>query len=93
MAAVTAEAQAEATTQLPLFEGQRVTDHAINFSGDVAVKEQDLVKAMKLNAEVEVVVRGRIVSRKHGVARDSEGNVIGTKSSSTILVESVELSA
>lgn len=77
-------------TQMPLFEGYRVSEHRLVFSGHVKVVEPELLKALKLGAEdIAFVVRGRVQARGHKIDSDKEGNLLGVTSSSTLLVESV----
>lgn len=76
-------------SQLPLFEGHRVTDHTLSFSGNVGLEELELVKGLKLDEEVAVIIRGRVASRRHNVVKDEHGNTVKTVSSSTILIDSV----
>ena len=76
-------------SQLPLFEGHRVTDNEVSFGGSITLEDLDLVKSMKLNGEFELVVRGRINTRTHRVKRDEAGNVVKTTSVSNLVVESV----
>lgn len=72
-----------------LFEGFRVTEHRLNFGGNVLLVDADVIRSAKLGAEVEIVVRGRISSRGHKAQTDSEGNKLGATSSSTLIVQSI----
>lgn len=62
-----AEPQAEPVplSQLPLFEGHRVIEARMNFGGNIAITDPEFAKSLKLGAEVEFVIRGRVVSRGH----------------------------
>ena len=75
--------------QLPLFEGHRITEHRLNFVGNVPLIDSDLVKEMKLGGEFELVIRGRVTSRGHKALTDKEGNKLGAVSASTLYIESV----
>lgn len=77
------------TIALPLFEGYRVVDHTLNFGGNIKLADQDVIDSMKLGSEVAIIVRGRVVSRKHNGKDDGEGNRLGASSSSTVIVESI----
>jgi hypothetical protein len=80
----------KAETQMPLFEGHHVTDHRLNFAGNVELGG-DVVREMSLGAEVRLEVVGHVISRGHKEVRDKEGNLVGTVSSSTLVVEGVGL--
>lgn len=89
----TAEKEApKKASQLTLFEGQKVTDHAVKFSGSVALDDALIVGELTMkNNEVAVVVRGRVVGRSFKKEIDKLGNVTGTVSTSVVLIEDVEL--
>lgn len=75
-----------------LFEGFRVTEHRLNFGGNVLIVDADVVKAMKLDSgEVELVVRGYVASRKFKGKKDTDGNKVGAEAMSVLIVESVQI--
>lgn len=86
-------ATAEKTTQMPMFEGYRVSEHRLNFAGNVQLEDPEVIKQMHLKhgAEVVLVVRGTVTARKHRKVTDKEGNDIGLESSSVLTVESITL--
>jgi hypothetical protein len=85
-----AEELAARPTQLPLFEGVRMTEHRLNFAGNVLLSDPDVVKQMHLKTdEVALVVRARVVKRGHAKIDDKEGNTVGGVSSTTIYITSV----
>lgn len=90
MSAALQEVSAPKTTQLPLFEGHRVTEHRLNFAGNVLLVDSDVVKGMKLGEEIEIVVRGYVSKRGHKALRDGEGNKLGAESSSVLVVQSIQ---
>lgn len=71
------------------FEGQKVTDYALSFGGNIQIGDPDLVKALTLGAEVTLRIQGHVQSRGHKMkdGKDSKGAV----SSATLVVESVTL--
>lgn len=73
-----------------LFEGFRVTEHRLNVGGNIALVDADVIKELKLGAEVELVVRGYISTRGHKGLKDGEGNRVGAVSSSTLIVQSIQ---
>ena len=75
--------------RLPTFEGQRITDHRLYFSGDIPIEDDTITARMKLNEEVRLLVWGRIVTRKHSIKRDGEGYVTAVINGATVLVEGV----
>lgn len=72
-------------TQLPLFEGHRVIEARMNFGGNIAITDADLAKTLKLGAEVEFVIRGRVVSRGH----KSKGDERQAVSSANVVVDEI----
>lgn len=75
--------------ELPGFEDHRVTELRLNFSGNTLVSDPDMAEALKLDGEVELVVRGRVVSATHRAGRDAGGTKVAK--SAAVYVESVEL--
>lgn len=78
-------------TQLPLFEGQRIVKNTINFSGNNEVLEAALVEKLKLDAEVVLVVRAKVVSRGFKGKTDDAGNRLGADAASNLSVQSISL--
>lgn len=86
----TAEQQAVKPSQLPLFEGHRVTEHRLNFAGNVPVTSE-VAKDLKLGAEVTLVIKGYVTTRAHKGLKDKDGNRLGASSSSAFVVQTVEI--
>jgi hypothetical protein len=90
---MSATAEAEKTapvTQMPLFEGYRVSEHRLNFAGNILLIDADVLKQMHLkNNDVELVIRGKVVARSHKKLSDKDGNTTGAVSSTSVYVESV----
>jgi hypothetical protein len=80
---------AEAVTeeQLELFEGRRVTEMRLNFSGNTLV-DSEVAAELELDGEVELVVKGRVVSATFRGTKEGT-TVIGSRA---VFIESVELS-
>lgn len=78
------------TAQLPLFEGHRVTEHRLNFGGNVPITGE-VAKEMKLGAEVTLTIKGYVTSRNHKGLKDKDGNRLGASSSAALIVQSVEI--
>lgn len=75
--------------ELPGFEGHVVSELRLNFSGNTLVVDPDTAAALALDGEVELVVKGRVVSSTHRAARDAGGTKVAK--SAAVYVESVEL--
>ena len=74
------------------FEGVKITDYRLNFGGNVELGDPELIKALALDEEVTLIVKGRVVSRSHKTktAKDAKSTAV---SSSAIVVETVTLEA
>lgn len=70
--------------QLPLFEGHRTVETRLNFGGNILITDQELGDALKLGNEVEIVIKGRVVSR--GFKSKDDGQAV---SSAAVVVDSV----
>lgn len=90
-----AEPKVEETGQVVLFnakfEGQKVTDHRLNFGGNIALGDPEVIKALTLNGEAVLVVKGYVAGRGHKMKSGKDGGRSGAVSSSTFIVESVTL--
>lgn len=75
--------------ELPGFEGHKVGELRLNFSGNTLVVDKDTADALKLDEEIELVVRGRVVSATHRAARSAGGTSVAD--SRAVFIESVEL--
>lgn len=75
------------------FEGVRVVDHRLNFGGNVALGDPEVIKSLKLDDEVTLIVKGKIAGRGHKTKKGKDGGSIGAVSSSTLIIESVALDA
>lgn len=85
------EAAPKRSSQMTLFEGQKITDHQLKLSGAVELYDADLIGSLSIkNDEVVLVVRGRVVGRSFKKQLDKFGNVTGTVATSVVLVESVK---
>jgi hypothetical protein len=73
------------------FEGQRIVEHRVKFSGNLVLGDPDLVKALKLNDEVTLVVKGHVDGRNHKMKNGKDGGRSGAGSSSAFVIESVAL--
>ena len=73
------------------FEGVKVTDFKLNFSGNIAIGDQKLIEALALDEEVTLIVRGRVNGRGHKTKNVKDGAKSEAVSSSTILIETVAL--
>lgn len=78
-----------AQLRLGEFEGLKINTARLNFAGNVLVDDQRLVEALRLNADVELVISGRVVGRSHSTKRDGEGYVKETVTSSTLYIENL----
>lgn len=90
----TPEAEAEAELEkvqleLPGFEGHKVLELRLNFSGNTLVTDPDTAAALALDDEVELTVKGRVVSATHRAGRDAGGTKVAK--SVAVFIESVEL--
>lgn len=85
------DVESKTVVQLPLFEKQRITKFTVNFGGNIEIGDLDLINALKLNQNAELVIKVNVASRGHKRQRDGEGNVTGTVSSSNLVVESIRL--
>lgn len=75
--------------ELPGFEGHRVNELRVNFSGNTLVTSGEVADALELDGEVELIVKGRVVSATHRAARDAGGTKVAK--SAAVFIESVEL--
>lgn len=73
------------------FEGVKVTDFRLNFSGNVAIGDKDIIEAVALDEEVTFIVKGRVNGRGHKTKNVKDGAKSEAISSSTILIETVAL--
>ena len=86
--AVAEEPEAEVDLeQLPLFEGHRVTETRLNFSGNILVDKATAEK-MGLGKPITLKVTGRVVSATHRPTKD--GQTLATDSRA-VFVEGIEL--
>lgn len=85
----TEEREPEAQLELEGFQGHKVTELRLNFSGNTLVGDPDTAAALRLDGEVELVVTGRVVSSTHRAGRDAGGTKVGQ--SVAVFVENVEL--
>ena len=74
---------------LPGFEGHNVTELRVSFSGNTLVVDPDTAESLALDGEVELTVKGRVVSSTHRAARDAGGTKVAK--SAAVFIESVEL--
>lgn len=74
------------------FEGVKISDYRLNFGGNVELGDPELIKALVLDEEVTLIVRGRVTGRGHKTktAKDQKSTAV---SSSTIVIETVTLDA
>lgn len=72
------------------FEGVKITDYRLHFGGNVELGDKELIDALKLDEEVTLIVKGRVVGRGHKTktAKDSKSSAV---SSSTVVIETVTL--
>lgn len=70
--------------ELTLFEGYRVAETRLNFSGNNLI-DRDLAEDLELGAEVELVITGKVVSVTH---RPTEGRL--ASSSRAVAIETVK---
>lgn len=75
------------------FEGVKVTDFAVNFSGNIPIGYPELIKSLALDEEVTLIVKGRVTSRSHRKKNAKDGAKSEAVSSSTVLVQSIALEA
>jgi hypothetical protein len=75
--------------RLPKFEGYSVTEHYLNFGGNIKLADQDVVDAIALGKDVTFVIRGKVVARTHKGKDDEAGNRTGASASSVVVVSSI----
>ena len=79
---------AEKPKTLPLFEGYRVTEHYLSFSG-VKIEDLEVIEKLTLGQEVQLVVRGKVTGRAHKGKDDEAGNRTGAQANSVVTITSI----
>lgn len=75
------------------FEGVKVADFRLNFGGNIELGDPDLIKALTLDEDVTLIVKGKVRSRGHKMKNAKDGTKSTAVSSATVVIDTVTLDA